>query len=147
MQSVCVHMYVNCIMSMRRVVHVCVINYKLCNQTMPTHTGIHKGPPPKKCYYLRVRVTDLVVFIQPTHAWWHLVHNSNLGCELVLHQIGCQVPTHKPNTCSEQTDNQTGEQTNMQMDRRTDAQTDRQTNMQTNRQTNRHNIVHRTVHT
>ena len=70
--------------------------------------------------YCRVRVTDLVVLIQPAHAWGHLVHNPNLGGELVLHQVGRQVPTHKPNTCSEQTDPQT--------DRPADRQADRQAN-------------------
>ena len=72
-------------------------------------------------------MTDLVVLIQPTHAWRHLVHNSNLGGELVLHQVGCQVPTHKPNTCSEQTDYQT--------DRPADK---RQSGGQTARQTDGH---------
>ena len=104
---------------------------------MPPHTGIHECPPPKKNLtiygitgHYRVRVTDPVVFVQPTHAGWHLVHNSNLGCELVLHQVGCQVPTDKPNTCSEQTDNQTNRQTDGQTNktgRRTDRRTDRQT--------------------
>ena len=76
-----------------------------------------------------MRVTDPVVFIQPTHAGWHLVHNSNLGCELVLHQIGCQVPTDKPDTCSEQTDRRTDGQTD-KTDGQTDGQTDRRTDKQ-----------------
>ena len=110
MQPVCVCVCV-CVSVCVYIIHTsstcAFINYKLCNA--PTHTLDYTKPLKNVTIsgYCKVGVTDLVVLIQPTHAWRHLVHNSNLGGELVLHQVRRQVPTHKPNTCSEQTDYQT----------------------------------------
>lgn len=50
-------------------------------------------------YYLsETEEAYLVLLIKPTHARGHLVHDSDLGSQLVLDQVSRQMATHKPDT-------------------------------------------------
>lgn len=44
-----------------------------------------------------------MLLIKPTHARGHLVHDSDLGSQVVLDQVSRQMTTHKPDTYTRDT--------------------------------------------